>query len=882
MDPKALMDKTYNPQTAEPEIYARWERAGYFHAEPDPARKPYCIVIPPPNITGRLHMGHALNNTMQDILIRFSRMRGFCTLWQPGTDHASIATEVKIIEQMAEEGLNKADLGRDGFLERAWRWREEYGRDIVNQLKKLGSSCDWSRERFTMDEGLSRAVTEVFVRLYEKGLIYRGDRIINWCPCCSTAISNAEVEYEDRASHLWHIRYPLADGSGSIVVATTRPETMLGDTAVAVHPDDTRYREMVGKTVLLPLMNREIPVIADSYVDPEFGTGAVKITPAHDPNDYEMALRHGLPMPGVIGEDGRMTGAAVAYAGMTTGEARERVVADLTAQGLLVRTQDYEHSVGACYRCGSTVEPLISKQWFVSMKPLAEPAIREVREGSIRFVPERFAKIYLNWMENIQDWCISRQLWWGHRIPAWYCACGHVEVARETPSACSRCGGALRQDEDVLDTWFSSALWPFSTLGWPDRTPELDYFYPTDVLVTAYDIIFFWVARMIFSGLEHTGQRPFHTVLIHGLVRDAQGRKMSKSLGNGIDPLDIIERYGADALRFSLTIGSAPGNDMRFHDEKVEAARNFANKIWNASRFVLMNAGEEEPIPLASAKLHVSDRWILSRLQQVIGEVTYNLERYELGMACQKIYDFIWSELCDWYIEMTKPRLYEGSGEDRQASLATLIHVLGDSLRLLHPFMPFVTEQIWSALPGERGGIMVSPWPTPEPELIAEQETALIEDMMELVRLARGIRAEMKVPAGRKSAMLLAPAPGRSGDLARMESFIVRLASASRITHIASADEAPRGAVSAVGRAAQLFIPLGELIDVDREKERVIKEIEKTRREIARGETMLANPGFVAKAPAAVTDKERRQLGENREKLAKLLARLESLGDADR
>ncbi|NLG38300.1 MAG: valine--tRNA ligase, partial [Clostridiales bacterium] len=684
---------------------------------------------------------------------------------------------------------------------------------------------------------------------YEKGLIYRGDRIINWCPCCGTAISNAEVEYEDRASHLWHIRYPLADGSGSIVVATTRPETMLGDTAVAVHPDDARYREMVGKTVLLPLMNREIPIIADSYVDPEFGTGAVKITPAHDPNDYEMALRHDLPMPGVIGEDGRMTGAAGAYAGMAAVEARERVVADLTALGLLVRTQDYEHSVGACYRCGSTVEPLISKQWFVSMKPLAEPAIREVREGGIRFVPERFAKVYFNWMENIQDWCISRQLWWGHRIPAWHCnACENVVVAREAPAACPRCGGAVSQDEDVLDTWFSSALWPFSTLGWPDRTPELDYFYPTDVLVTGYDIIFFWVARMIFSGLEHMGQKPFHTVLIHGLVRDAQGRKMSKSLGNGIDPLDIIEQYGADALRFSLTIGSAPGNDMRFYDEKVEAARNFANKIWNASRFALMNVREEEPIPVASAKLNISDRWILSRLQQVIGEVTDNLERYELGMACQKIYDFIWSELCDWYIEMTKQRLYEESGEDRQAALATLVHVLGDSLRLLHPFMPFVTEQIWGALPGERGSIMVSPWPEPDSELVAQQETALVEDMMELVRLARGIRAELKVPAGRKSAMLLAPAQGRGGDLAQMESFIMRLASASRISYIASAEEAPRGAVSAVGRAAQLFIPLGELIDVDREKERVTGEIEKTRREIARGETMLANPGFIAKA----------------------------------
>jgi len=875
------MEKVYDPSQSEQDIYEAWEKAGCFHAEPDASKEPFSIVMPPPNITGQLHLGHALDNSIQDALTRYKRMKGFCTLWLPGTDHASIATEVKIIEALAKEGVSKADLGRDGFLERAWEWKAQYGGRIVKQLRKLGSSCDWTRERFTMDEGCSRAVREVFVRLYERGLIYQGNRIITWCPECCTAISDAEVEYEEQASHLWHLRYPLTDGSGWITVATTRPETMLGDTAVAVHPDDERYKDMVGKTLTLPLMNREIPIVADSYVEKDFGSGAVKITPSHDPNDYELALRHDLPMINLLTEKGILNENAGDFCGMTAAEGRKAVVEALDKGGFLVEIEDYTHNVGTCYRCHHTVEPMISKQWFVKMQPLADPAIDVVRSGELAFVPERYSKTYFNWMENIRDWCISRQLWWGHRIPAWYCdTCGETIVSREDPDKCPHCGGALRQDEDVLDTWFSSALWPFSTLGWPDNTEDLKYFYPTSVLATGYDIIFFWVARMIFSGLEHMGEKPFKDVLIHGIVRDAQGRKMSKSLGNGIDPLEVIEEYGADALRFALTYGTSPGNDMRYSSEKVESARNFANKIWNASRFVLMGVGEEAVCEdLTGLKLEAVDRWMLTRLAKVTAEVTDNMDHYDLGMALGKIYDFIWSEFCDWYIEWAKSRLYEGNDEEKLAVRSMLVYVLKASLKMLHPFMPFVTEKIYSYLPGSEGYLMMQAWPDDATRNIFEEDEKYISQAMDIIRAVRNIRAEMKVPVGRKSRMLLVAKDESRAALAEAANAICRLASVTQVEFIADKEDAPKGAVTAVCDGAQLFLPLEDLVDMEKERQRLEKEKARLESEIARSNGKLNNQGFVAKAPAAVVEKERENLVRNQEKLAQLIAQMEAMGN---
>ncbi len=868
------MEKTYAPQAIEAELYAEWEQSGAFRAEMDPDKKPFTIVMPPPNITGQLHMGHAMDATMQDVLTRFHRMRGEAALWLPGTDHASIATEVKIIEKMAEEGLRKEALGREGFLKRAWEWKAQYGGRIVQQLRRMGASCDWSRERFTMDEGCSQAVTEVFNRLYEKGLIYRGDRIINWCPVCKTAISDAEVEYEEQATHIWHIRYSGPDGE--VVVATTRPETMLGDTGVAVHPEDPRYTHLVGKTVVLPLVGREIPVVADDYVDREFGTGAVKMTPAHDPNDFEIAQRHGLEILRVMDDAGVMNEAAGRFAGVPAKQCRQQVLAELEAQGVLVKVEDYTHNVGTCYRCHTTVEPLVSRQWFVKMKPLAEPAIAAVREGKTRFVPERFDKTYFNWMENIRDWCISRQLWWGHRIPAYYCdACGELTVARTAPDKCPKCGGAVRQDEDVLDTWFSSALWPFSTLGWPEETADLRYFYPTSVLVTGYDIIFFWVARMIFSGIEQMGEAPFHTTLIHGLVRDAQGRKMSKSLGNGVDPLEVIDQYGADALRFALTFGVSPGNDMRFSTEKVESARNFANKIWNAARFVRMNLEGEDKLA-DCGELALADRWILTRFQKATREVTAHLEEYDLGLAAQKVYDFAWSEFCDWYIELAKARL---NGEDagaKRTARAVLLHVLTGLLKLLHPIMPFLTDAVYRYLPGTEGTIMLSDWPQPNPAYDFEVDAARMEGILEAIRTVRNLRAEMKVPVGKRAQLYLLPQAGWSEALSDAAPLFQRLAWVSELTVL---DAAPGGQklVSAVCPSAELYIPLGELVDLEKELARLQKECENLRGEIARAEGKLNNPGFTAKAPANLVAAEQEKLAANKTMLESLLARVKEL-----
>ncbi len=874
------MEKTYDPKAAEARIYAQWVERGYFHDEPDPAKEPFTIVIPPPNITSQLHVGHALDNTLQDILIRTKRMQGYCTLWVPGTDHASIATEVKIIEALKTEGLTKQDIGRDAFLERAWKWYEKYGGIIVEQLKKLGSSCDWQRLRFTMDDGCSQAVREVFVRLYEKGLIYRGNRIINWCPDCKTALSDAEVEYEESTSKLWHLCYPLADGSGSIVVATSRPETMLGDTAVAVNPDDERYAALVGKTVLLPIMNREIPIVADNYVEAEFGTGAVKITPAHDPNDYELALRHNLPMINLLHENGILNENAGEYAGLTAAEGRKRVVARLEELGLLVKTEDYTHNVGTCYRCHHTVEPLISDQWFVKMQPLADPAIDAVRSGETKFVPERYAKTYFNWMENIRDWCISRQLWWGHRIPAWYCqSCGHTIVSREDPDVCPQCGSAnLKQEEAVLDTWFSSALWPFSTLGWPNDTADLNYFYPTSVLVTAYDIIFFWVARMIFSGIEHMGKPPFHTVLIHGLVRDSQGRKMSKSLGNGIDPLVIIDQYGADAMRFSFSQGISAGNDLRFSPDKVEAARNFANKIWNASRFVLMNIEGIELKPLSALQLDATDRWILARLARTTAEVTANLDDYEISLAAQKVYDFIWSSYCDWYIELTKTRLYNGSAEDKQTAASVLVTVLRAALKLLHPFMPFVTEAVWEHLPASEGEtIMRAAWPKASDFPTTEGDEERFALAMEVITAVRTIRSDMKVPPAKKPALTIVTDESTAATLGGLERYLTTLAGLSAVAFLPQGSAAPESSVSAVCSAGTLYLPLGELVDVAQELARAEKELSALQKELGALEGKLANEGFVAKAPAHVVEGERQKLAAGREKLARIQERMDGL-----
>ena len=869
------LDKQYSPQNVEDRTYKFWCDHKYFHAEVNPDKKPYTIVIPPPNITGQLHMGHALDETLQDILIRWRRMEGYETLWLPGTDHASIATEAKIVEAMRKEGITKEEIGREKFLERAWEWKAQYGGRIVEQLKKLGSSCDWDRERFTLDEGCSKAVREVFCKLYDKGLIYRGERIINWCPHCLTSISDAEVEYEDQAGHFWHLRYPFKDGSGYLELATTRPETLLGDTAVAVNPNDERYKDMVGKTLILPIVHREIPVIADDYVDIEFGTGVVKITPAHDTNDFEVGLRHNLEVINVLTPDAKIVDDYPKYAGMDRYEARKAIVEDLQAEGALVEIEDYSHNVGTCYRCGTTVEPRVSKQWFVKMEPLAKPAVEVVRNGEVKFVPERFDKTYFHWMENIKDWCISRQLWWGHRIPAYYCDdCGEVMVSAQEVHTCSKCGGNhVHQDPDTLDTWFSSALWPFSTLGYPDDTKELEYFYPTDTLVTGYDIIFFWVARMIFSGVEHMGQVPFHTVLIHGLVRDAQGRKMSKSLGNGIDPLLVIDQYGADALRFTLATGNAPGNDMRFSDEKVKASRNFANKLWNAARFVLMYLGNDYSYPGLPKDLAIEDKWILSKVNTLAKEVTDNLERFELGIAVAKLYDFIWDVFCDWYIEIAKIRLQSGEGAD--TAKAVLVYVLTDILKLLHPFMPFITEEIYQAIPHDTESIMISKWPEYDPTLSFADEEAQMEKIMDAIRAIRNRRAEMNIPPSKKSKVYVETA---FADVFAVGSeFIKRLAYASDV-EIADGFGDLGNTVTIVTNDAKIYIPLGDLVDFEAEAKRLQKELAAAEDKLAFINKKLDNPGFVNKAPEKVVQQNRDEAAKLTEKIANLRSSLENLG----
>ena len=869
------LDKQYSPQNVEDRTYKFWCDHKYFHAEVNPDKKPYTIVIPPPNITGQLHMGHALDETLQDILIRWRRMEGYETLWLPGTDHASIATEAKIVEAMRKEGITKEEIGREKFLERAWEWKAQYGGRIVEQLKELGSSCDWDRERFTLDEGCSKAVREVFCKLYDKGLIYRGERIINWCPHCLTSISDAEVEYEDQAGHFWHLRYPFKDGSGYLELATTRPETLLGDTAVAVNPNDERYKDMVGKTLILPIVHREIPVIADDYVDIEFGTGVVKITPAHDPNDFEVGLRHNLEVINVLTPDAKIVDDYPKYAGMDRYEARKAIVEDLQAEGALVEIEDYSHNVGTCYRCGITVEPRVSKQWFVKMEPLAKPAVEVVRNGEVKFVPERFDKTYFHWMENIKDWCISRQLWWGHRIPAYYCDdCGEVMVSAQEVHTCSKCGSNyVHQDPDTLDTWFSSALWPFSTLGYPDDTKELEYFYPTDTLVTGYDIIFFWVARMIFSGVEHMGLVPFHSVLILGLVRDAQGRKMSKSLGNGIDPLLVIDQYGADALRFTLATGNAPGNDMRFSDEKVKASRNFANKLWNAARFVLMYLGNDYSYPGLPKDLAIEDKWILSKVNTLAKEVTDNLERFELGIAVAKLYDFIWDVFCDWYIEIAKIRLQSGAGAD--TAKAVLVYVLTDILKLLHPFMPFITEEIYQAIPHDTESIMISKWPEYDPTLSFADEEAQMEKIMDAIRAIRNRRAEMNIPPSKKSKVYVETA---FADVFAVGSeFIKRLAYASDV-EIADAFGDLGNTVTIVTNDAKIYIPLGDLVDFEAEAKRLQKELAAAEEKLAFINKKLDNPGFVNKAPEKVVQQNRDEAAKLTEKIANLRSSLENLG----
>ena len=863
--------KVYDHKEVEQKLYDRWMERGYFTAEPDKSKPSFCIVMPPPNITGKLHMGHALDNMLQDALTRYHRMKGFATLWVPGTDHASIATEVKIVDALAEEGISKNDIGREKFLERAWEWKKEYGDTITTQLKKLGSSCDWSRERFTMDEGCSRAVREVFVRLYKKGKIYRGNRIINWCPTCRTALSDAEVEYTEKSSHLWHIRYPAEDGGEGIIVATTRPETMLGDTAVAVHPDDERYKNLVGKNVILPIVGKPIPVVADKYVEKEFGTGAVKITPAHDPNDFEVAMRHDLPIISVLTDDAHVNENGGKFCGMTALEAREAIVKELQELGAMVKIEDYAHNVGECYRCHSTVEPMVSMQWFVSMKDLAKPAIEAVRSGETQFIPSRFDKIYFNWMENIRDWCISRQLWWGHRIPAYYCdECGHVNVSVDEPEKCEKCGCThLHQDEDVLDTWFSSGLWPFSTLGWPEKTPELECFYPTTTLVTGYDIIFFWVARMMVFGEEVMGKAPFEKVAIHGIVRDEQGRKMSKSLGNGVDPLKVIEKYGADALRFSLASGVSAGSDMRYVEKKVTAAGNFANKIWNASRFIAMNSDGTEQLELEN--IDVADKWILSRLSQVTKEVGDNIDKFELGLASSKVYDFIWSEYCDWYIEMAKPRLYGEDEKAKKTALGVLRYVLIDALKLLHPFMPFITEEIFVEVLGAGESIMISEWP--KGELHFEEDEKRMSAVMDVIRTVRNIRAQMNVPPSRKAALKIRT--DREADVKECELYIKRLAGASEVI-LMQEGQTESGAASAVTELGEIFLPLGELVDISKELERLNKEKANLESEIKRASGKLANEKFTSKAPEKVVNEEREKLAKYQDMLDKLLEQIKS------
>ena len=864
----------YDPKNVEDRIYDFWLNGKYFHAKVETDKKPYTIVIPPPNITGQLHMGHALDNTLQDILIRWRRMQGYDALWLPGTDHASIATEAKIVEAMKKEGITKEDLGRDGFLERAWEWKKQYGGRIIEQLKKLGSSCDWDRERFTLDEGCSKAVLEVFCRLYEKGLIYRGERIINWCPHCLTSISDAEVEYEDQAGHFWHLRYPFKDGSGYLMLATTRPETLLGDTAVAVNPNDERYKDLIGKTLILPIVHREIPVVADEYVEMDFGTGVVKITPAHDPNDFEVGLRHNLPVINCMTDDAKITDDYPAYAGMDRYEARKAIVKDLEAEGALVKIEDYSHNVGTCYRCHTSVEPRVSKQWFVKMAPLAEPAIDCVKSGKTKFVPERFEKTYFHWMENIKDWCISRQLWWGHRIPAYYCAdCGEVTVAKIAPGCCPKCGGKVEQDPDTLDTWFSSALWPFSTLGWPDETPELKHYFPTNTLVTGYDIIFFWVARMIFSSCEQMNSHPFDTVFIHGIVRDAQGRKMSKSLGNGIDPLEIIDIYGADALRFTLATGNSPGNDMRFSDEKVGASRNFANKIWNAARFILMNIDGKDVKCELPSDLALEDKWIVSLFNTLAKEVTDNLEKFELGVAVAKLYDFIWDVFCDWYIEIAKIRLQK-DGAEAQNARQVLVWVMSNTLKLLHPFMPFITEEIWQTLPHDGESIMISAWPEFSEANAYAAEEAEMERIMTAVRAIRNRRAEMNVPPSKKAKVYIATAYKSTFEQGGV--FMQKLASASEV-EVADSFEL-EGAVCIVTADAKIYIPMGELVDFEAERARLLKELAAVQKDLDFVNGKLSNENFVAKAPAQVVAAQREQKARYEEKIAMLNESIAKLG----
>ena len=843
--------KAYEPKEVEDRIYDFWMKGKYFHAEVDPKKKPYTIVIPPPNITGQLHLGHAMDETLQDTLIRWRRMQGYSALWLPGTDHASIATEAKIVEAMRKEGITKEEIGREKFLERAWAWKDQYGGRIVEQLKKLGSSCDWDHLRFTMDEGCNKAVNHVFKKLYDKGLIYRGERIINWCPHCKTSISDAEVVFEEKEGSFWHLRYPLSDGSGYIELATTRPETMLGDTAVAVHPDDERYKALVGKTVILPLVNKEIPIIADSYVEQDFGTGVVKITPAHDPNDFEVGLRHNLPVINVMDDGGVINENGGKYAGMPALEARKQIVKDLDEAGFLIKIEPIKHNVGTCYRCGTVVEPRVSTQWFVKMEPLAKPAIDAVKDGDIRFIPERMDKVYYNWMENIKDWCISRQLWWGHQIPAWYCECGETIVSETVPTVCPKCGGThLTRDPDTLDTWFSSALWPFSTLGWPDNTEELKYFYPTNTLVTGYDIIFFWVARMIFSGLEHMGEVPFNTVFFHGLIRDAQGRKMSKSLGNGVDPLDVISVYGADALRFTLVTGNSPGNDLRFSEEKVSASRNFANKIWNAARFILMNIEGKDIDCALPKKLYTSDKWILNRFNNVTAAVTENLEKFELGMAVSKLYDFIWDDFCDWYIELAKIRMNGADEESADSARRVLVWTMSNTLKLLHPFMPYITEEIWQTLPHDGEALIVAKWPEYDEALSFPQEAKDLENVMALIRAIRTRRNEMNVPPSKKAHIYIDtahPAPYEEAS-----EFIARLAYGSKVEIGTGFDV--QGAVTAVTDDAKALLPMDDLVDKAAETARLNKELANAQKQLDTVKAKLANEKFTSKAPQNVID----------------------------
>lgn len=880
--------KNYDPQDIEGRLYAKWLNKKYFHAEVDKKKKPFTIVIPPPNITGQLHMGHALDNTMQDILIRFKRMQGYNALWQPGTDHASIATEVKIIEQLKKEGIEKESLGRDGFLKRAWEWKEEYGGRIIGQLKKLGSSCDWDRERFTMDEGCSKAVTEVFLRLYEKGYIYKGSRIINWCPVCQTSISDAEVEHEEQAGHFWHIKYPIAGSDEFVEVATTRPETMLGDSAVAVHPEDERYKHLIGKTVILPLVNKEIPIIADAYVDKDFGTGVVKITPAHDPNDFEVGKRHNLPEINVMNDDATINANGGIYAGLDRYEARKRMVKELEELGLLVKVEDHSHNVGTHDRCKTTVEPLIKQQWFVKMDELIKPAVDAVKKGEVQFVPERFDKIYFNWTDNIRDWCISRQLWWGHRIPAYYCEkCGETVVSREVPEKCPKCGHThLKQDEDTLDTWFSSALWPFSTLGWPENTEDLNYFYPTDVLVTGYDIIFFWVVRMVFSGYEYTGKAPFSKVLIHGLVRDSQGRKMSKSLGNGIDPLEIIDKYGADALRLTLITGNAPGNDMRFYWERVEASRNFANKVWNASRFIMMNLEKASTGDSMDPKtLTDADKWILSKANTLVKDVTENMDNFELGIAVQKIYDFVWEEFCDWYIEMVKPRLYSETDETKAGAMWTLKQVLTISLKLLHPFMPFITEEIYCTLKemegrsSEEESIMISEWPVYAEAMAYVKEEEAVEVIKAAVKGIRNVRTDMNVPPSRKAAVIVVSENEKVRNIFESSKvFFASLGYAAEVAIQADKTGIPSDSVAAVIPEASIYMPFADLVDIEKEIERLTKEKTRLEGELQRVKGMLSNERFVSKAPEAKIAEEKEKLEKYSNMMAQVSERLQYLG----